>query len=679
VYRYDGGADLIKSLILQVGRRFIKRSDVELFYATKSVHTFAECRKYPHHPSDRDSASKGAQDETLRISRVLGQTEVESGYDTDLKGRTLDLLIMEIPHLLDQSGRDMWPIERPLRGLPTVIGESSWAVVKTETPAYIGSPLFESINKPFSGRHIVIMSVNTMRRLDTTLVIGSLSWESTADAIRVSLNKQLSTVQPSAGMPHAVIVSIMNDGAACLHSSESTFSLLYDPKSIEGEWTQHRVGRMPGNTQCLTAAIAAGLSANSTSPDVDRYVQAGIQGGRELHRIGYVPSGTYFPTKVTAAVMESLLFSSSGDESFLPRIVVKANSDEVNWSILKSRFSDRTLLWGDIRERLFGLVRQGISKHLQDVPVVTFDKLTSVLREEMEGLRAIRGLMHEYGDRPARKRPLSIAVFGSPGSGKSFAVKAVAGSILHGPEFRVAEFNVSQFSEPAQLYGALHQVRDIALSGKMPLVFWDEFDCEFHGKYGWLRYFLAPMWDGQFTEGPVTHSVGSAVFVFAGGTSQDVHTFRGLATKESEAKGPDFLSRLSGFLNIGSLDHAESLLGDVLVRRAIVLRSLLLDYKGITRLSLADGLVGRADSLDVDDSVLTAFLCVKRFQYSVRSMEAILQMSRLQGKSRFAASFLPPAEQMNLHVDSSEWVSLLDGTAEVLCIRRKPEDPVVGW
>jgi hypothetical protein len=36
------------------------------------------------------------------------------------------------------------------------------------------------------------------------------------------------------------------------------------------------------------------------------------------------------------------------------------------------------------------------------------------------------------------------------------------------------EFNLPQFQQPRELFGAFHQVRDVSLSGKMPLVFWDE-------------------------------------------------------------------------------------------------------------------------------------------------------------------------------------------------------------
>ncbi len=73
---------------------------------------------------------------------------------------------------------------------------------------------------------------------------------------------------------------------------------------------------------------------------------------------------------------------------------------------------------------------------------------------------------------------------------------------------------------------AFHQVRDIGLSGKFPLVFWDEFDTSLaETPLGWLRYFLAPMQDGKFQEGQISHPIGRAIFVFAGGTSSSMAEF----------------------------------------------------------------------------------------------------------------------------------------------------------
>ncbi len=58
-------------------------------------------------------------------------------------------------------------------------------------------------------------------------------------------------------------------------------------------------------------------------------------------------------------------------------------------------------------------------------------------------------------------------------------------------------------------------MRDAAIRGRIPLVFWDAPDT---GELRWPKDFLAPMQDAQFTADGVFTPPGKAIFVFAGGT-----------------------------------------------------------------------------------------------------------------------------------------------------------------
>ena len=234
------------------------------------------------------------------------------------------------------------------------------------------------------------------------------------------------------------------------------------------------------------------------------------------------------------------------------------------------------------------MARDGVERALSGVPLGRFGKLLTVDRGEIEGFRSIRALMREYDAEPAA-RPLNIAVFGPPGAGKSFGVKAVAKSSVGGGRIEDLTFNLSQMSDADEVIDALHQVRDAGLRGKLPFVLWDEFDSDLAGRpFGWLRHFLAPMQDGAFQQGQILHPVGKAIFVFAGGTSARLADFAGNQSTEFRlAKGPDFVSRLKGHVDIVGPDPRG---GDrdadphFRIRRAILLRSMLLrDRPGLVR------------------------------------------------------------------------------------------------
>jgi hypothetical protein len=273
--------------------------------------------------------------------------------------------------------------------------------------------------------------------------------------------------------------------------------------------------------------------------------------------------------------------------------------------------------------------------------------------------------MIEYLGQEDSKRPLSIAVFGPPGAGKSFGVVQVAQSITT-KKVKKIEFNVAQFNSTQDLVTALHNVRDIALTPEIPLIFFDEFDATFEGELGWLKYFLAPMQDGKFKDGQTMHPIGKAIFVFAGGTARTLQEFSGEHLKDNpdkysrykekfkSAKGPDFLSRLRGYVNILGPNPVEGKTDNFyVIRRAMLLRSML-KLTGARKYVFDSR--GRAR---IDDGVLRAFLKIPRFEHGARSMEAIIQMSMLKGRKSFEQAALPPAEQLNLHVNAEEFNRLV--------------------
>src|SRR5688572_6290826 len=70
--------------------------------------------------------------------------------------------------------------------------------------------------------------------------------------------------------------------------------------------------------------------------------------------------------------------------------------------------------------------------------------------EECEHFRGVARLFrsHQEDENPKTETPLSVAVFGPPGSGKSHAVKQLAKSADLGATLM---FNLSQMAEPEEL------------------------------------------------------------------------------------------------------------------------------------------------------------------------------------------------------------------------------------
>jgi hypothetical protein len=312
-------------------------------------------------------------------------------------------------------------------------------------------------------------------------------------------------------------------------------------------------------------------------------------------------------------------------------------------------------------------------------PIREFGKLTLMEREEIESFHSIRNLMKTYlenrGQHGHLMRPISVAVFGPPGSGKSFSVKQIARSIneslhhrSHGLE--TIEYNVAQLRGIEDLGSACVRVSSINNDGKVPLVFFDEFDCQFEGKpLGWLKYFLAPMNDGTFYGTNQTVNIGRAIFVFAGGIYSRFEDFAGAGRGNNaeifeQQKAPDFISRLSGHINVMPVNAADGETKQI-IRRAITLRSLLEDR----------GLViprKRVQIANVDEDIIYAMLTIDRYRHGMRSMEAVLKVCNPM-EGRIEKASLPSRAQLDMHVDAEEFfVRMFRGRSRRTPARRVP-------
>lgn len=258
----------------------------------------------------------------------------------------------------------------------------------------------------------------------------------------------------------------------------------------------------------------------------------------------------------------------------------------------------------------------------------------------------IKRILKDYADRTGSPNPLSIAVFGPPGSGKSRCVREIAKTL--GDNYaKLKEVNLSQFSEPDSVVGQIKDEFVSALASQasadntgatkpqsdtppkntrpIPIIFFDEFDTPLNGNaLGWLRWFLAPMQDGKFVSKGGTIETGKAVFIFAGGTAASFEEFEERAKLDEasyrEKKVPDFISRLRSFIDIKGVNERDK--KEKEVRRALALRHFLLE-----RWTKEADANRKQTEFNIEQGTVESLLSNVHFIHGARSMEALVEMS----------------------------------------------------
>ncbi|NTV92691.1 MAG: ATPase [Chlorobiaceae bacterium] len=614
-------------------------------YDPKSTHSYAIWAPY----RDKEAGKSEPGDPRWRIERFLGvdlpsvkAVDRAQGSRSPQGPAYADIIVIDDSNQGFRDHHDRWPqaIKNAKSG-----DDAPWIIVKMAPPVAKGE-LWDHLVSTCPDKLVAVLTIDDLRQSEMQ-VSARISWELTAQELAWELvhNHDIN------GLTNAAycIVSFGPAGALLLPGHQTKGEnpkILFDPVFMEGEWSAGK-GMLIGKTSTLIAGIVREILLDSKNTDIAKGMQSGISAMRHLIQIGY-DSGTG-PSPRLCFPAEKILAKLMSEES--PLAVAELPTVEKGsavWTILRDKYHDGL---EPISQRI---VLEGTKKTLTDVPTGRFGYLVTVDRREIESLRSVASLIKEYCNR-GEERPVSIAVFGPPGAGKSFAVKQIAK--VADPE-SIAEktltFNLSQFNSPDELNDAFHQIRDIGLSGKIPLVFWDEFDTKLDGNpLGWLRFFLAPMQDGEFQQGQLSHPIGKAIFVFAGGTSPSIDEFMKQKNLK-EAKGPDFLSRLKGFLNVLGPNRQEVAGNDdpyFIVRRALLLRSL---FERLT-----PQLIDEKKIIRIDTGILRALLHIKEYKHGARSMESIIAMSRLGRATHFNRSNLPPEEQLVLHVDPKEFISLV--------------------
>lgn len=673
VNRIHGGAMLLAKMIGELKKETVKKDLEELVVikydenlidelSTKFIHTMCDLRKYKH-SIDEDNCPK---DEKNRVENFIGfppsdefkekdkMPKIDENTQTNYNEQ--DIVLIHDADNYFRRYKQAWPniIKNKTEIEPLFIHKMHLS--------YASGDLWKKICE--KERKIIVIDVEDLRKSGLR-ISRSLSWERTAYNLKKGINniiKKDKIENPDLRILKKfmekenfyLIVRFGIDGAILYQNSEDfpEYSLIFDPDVFEGSLEYKYPGYMNGLGITFVSGLAFGIQEYIQKSDklyeqVINGIKKGIIASRDLYEIGFKldeEKKMNYPFKDIFPIEDEKIEN-------IQCIEIKNGK---NWKIIEQKLEDEDKIY-DAASQFVKFKKNSVLES----PVAKFGKLSTADRSEIESYHSIKNLISEYLKKSTTV-PLSIAIFGPPGSGKSFGVTEIAKTISE--DIKGLEFNLSQFESPQDLFSAFHMVQSTSLEGKIPLVFFDEFDCNLDNtNYGWLRYFLSPMHDGKFKQGNTIHPIGKAIFVFAGGTSDSFAKF----SPDKKVKGPDFKSRLRGFVNIvginsskntnrWSTSNEDSL---YMIRRAITLRTMLEE----TAENIFDNDdKGNKTTADIDSSVLNALIKVPKYKHGIRSMKAIIEMSILSNKKRFDRSALPSSEQLELHVDAEEFKKYLN-------------------
>lgn len=540
-------------------------------------------------------------------------------------------------------------------------------ILKTTYPL-CESPLWTEL-AGYGEKLITIVNLNQIKHYNVKVSNG-ISWEQTALDLVYGVHRDpiLKNLLKSAEL----IITIGTAGAVQITTGKTPedyeYRLIFDPEYMEDEWEEKYSGEIVnqiGLGSSFLAGFAASLSLGSLRPQDSIKVGLNTAVGAMVKGIFDLTVDFNLNPKDLSFAMDERFHDRYYSSAFIPSpswtngLAYLHNQE---WSILENNYENRKKDYkpkSDLFPLAYSLALNGI-KALHFAPRLSLGKAIVFDRNEIENLRNLRKLIEFYDKYEDGKKPLNIAVFGPPGAGKSFIIKVLAKNIFENKKTTPAflTINLSQFRDESELPGAFHAIRDEVLQGRLPVVFWDEFDSE---DFRWLKSLIAPMQDGTFQEGKETHPIGKAIFVFAGSMTYTMGHFSEKMSSDAliGKKGPDFLSRISGYLNVfgpnrkpcfDNINEQWCREGDKDDNCFSIRRALFIHY-----------VLGLGNKpLNIDLQLLRALIEVSSYKNGSRGLDRLLTILSVHPGRKTELSDLPSKEIIRLNVDYDDFMKKLE-------------------
>ncbi|MFH1197775.1 MAG: hypothetical protein V1720_18890 [bacterium] len=564
-------------------------------------------------------------------------------------------------------------------------------IYKTHSPIYNSKLWLELKNKNLLKKVTVVTTADSLREGGAYITKG-FSWDKTLEetvkelkngrySIIFSECRRVVILFDKMGIGSFTTESLKFNGADATENKLVFEKFVYSTNTYEGYYASRYNGFIYGNLSMLASAIVLlDIEANISLSYIFKLALDSLKlslelgGGskKELNfserieklKVGFShhrkesPKNEKDLTKeqkeLLAKEKEILKFFNGNYSTAFPRYSAGSmyglSNDENEWKsdLLRDYVGEGEYF---TYSKSFEIIMKGAEAALAPVPMAKFGKYLTFDRDEIERIHSIQNAINTYVNHPSDNRPLSFAVFGAPGCGKSFAIKQLLEYIFHSSS-KPETFNLTQFKDDYDLIKALHIVRDKTVKGSMPLIFWDEFDTN---HYRWLKDFLAPMQDGEFTDGTTVHPLGRAIFIFAGGVCQSFKEFAAKALNKKDEKCPDFISRLRGFVDIKGPNKS----GDdkiYMIRRATLIHDLLRIHH--------PQIFEKNAFPSISPGVINALLKLEKYEHGARSVESIISLSRTENKKFLDSSSLPSIELIRIHASEKFFDLVHEGELE---------------